>query len=86
LHKSVECSYRGVCDRASGSCKCFDGYEGSACERTTCPNDCSGHGKCRFISELSNNVATTWDVNRVQTCVCDGGYTGSDCSLRSCPY
>jgi len=48
MHKvDVECSDAGQCDRLTGECKCFAGYEGSACQRTTCPNECSGHGTCR---------------------------------------
>lgn len=56
----VECSDAGVCDRATGECSCFDGYEGSACQRTACPNDCSGHGICRsnvdFATDFSEAV------------------------------
>lgn len=43
----VECSDAGLCDRDTGECRCFDGYDGSACQRSACPNDCSGHGQCR---------------------------------------
>jgi hypothetical protein len=56
----VECSDAGTCDRATGQCSCFDGYEGSACQRTECPNDCSGHGICRsnvdFATDFSEAV------------------------------
>jgi len=51
-HFYMECANRGICDRKAGACKCFPGYDGAACERTVCPNDCSGHGTCEKVSEL----------------------------------
>lgn len=51
-HKYAECSNRGICNRESGECECFPGYEGGACQRTACPNDCSGHGRCTYIQNL----------------------------------
>lgn len=33
-HFWVECSGKGVCDRASGECKCYTGYTGSGCQRS----------------------------------------------------
>merc|ERR1719230_723261 len=64
----------GICDRKSGTCDCFDGYEGTACVRASCPNDCSGHGTCETIKELAEmkgydttagDVATTTPVGTV---------------------
>lgn len=49
----AECSDRGVCDRNSGQCKCSPPFSGTSCEKIWCPNDCSGHGQCLQMSELS---------------------------------
>jgi hypothetical protein len=51
-HYYMECSNRGLCDRKTGLCECFDGYTGRACARQACPNDCSGHGVCHTVDEL----------------------------------
>jgi hypothetical protein len=53
-HQDTECSNNGLCDRAEGFCECFDGWEGDACQRRPCPNDCSGHGRCLTLEELAN--------------------------------
>lgn len=53
-HKAdVECADGGRCDTATGECVCYAGYEGSACQRTVCPNDCSGHGTCRSNQDFA---------------------------------
>jgi len=52
-HFYMECSNKGICDRKSGQCDCFDGYTGTACSRAACANDCSGHGTCESIKELA---------------------------------
>lgn len=102
FHKYAECAGRGICNREIGECQCFDGYEGKGCQRTTCPNDCSGHGTCEYIEDLSiagewsdysrreSNEKTfeyhNWDAGKVRGCVCDATYGDVDCSKRMCPY
>lgn len=93
-HEYRECSNKGMCDRSSGNCECFPGYEGSACQRASCPSSsngvCSGHGTCKSIQELSlednGNVYRLWDEDITMGCDCDAGYTGPDCSSRECKY
>lgn len=93
-HEYRECSNKGICDRSSGTCACFPGYEGSACQRASCPSNsngvCSGHGTCQTIAEVaaldSNNIYRLWDADSTMGCVCDSGYEGADCSERKCKY
>jgi hypothetical protein len=88
-HQEVECSGRGLCDRATGRCGCFDGFNGEACQRTTCPNDCSGHGVCqderRFYNDATNGVYGAYDARKQMGCVCDEGFRGPDCGQIECP-
>ena len=93
-HDYAECSNKGTCDRSTGSCQCFEGYGGSACQRATCPDTgagvCSGHGTCENIKTISrwdySNVYKLWDESATMGCVCDGGYEGSDCSEKICKF
>jgi len=63
-----------------------DGGTGISCERTVCPNDCSGRGICYTAKQLAVNAGsqydTVWDSMKQVGCVCDLGYRGPDCSLR----
>lgn len=93
-HEYRECSNKGLCDRATGTCTCFEGYEGAACQRASCPSNgngvCSGHGTCETIAEIAardfGNIYKLWDESLTMGCACDGGYTGPDCSQRKCKY
>eukprot|EP01029_Cantina_marsupialis_P022529 TRINITY_DN54_c0_g1_i1.p1 TRINITY_DN54_c0_g1~~TRINITY_DN54_c0_g1_i1.p1 ORF type:complete len:399 (+),score=115.39 TRINITY_DN54_c0_g1_i1:118-1314(+) len=85
-HQKSECSGRGICDRNTGVCGCFDGYTGEACQRTSCPNSCSGHGICQTQKRFSSdNYATAYDAEKQMGCLCDAGFRGPDCSLIECP-
>ena len=68
-HNNVECSNMGTCDRTLGQCSCHTGFEGSACERLSCPAplgvQCSGHGNCLSMAQLAeaytdNGVTTAF--------------------------
>ena len=52
-HAKAECSNNGLCNRGTGECECFHPWEGGACDRHRCPQDCSGHGMCASMLQLS---------------------------------
>lgn len=89
VHPLWECSNVGICDRGSGFCLCPTHYEGLACERTRCVNDCSLNGVCYTQRDLADEAGrvyvTPWDATKHTGCVCDYGYRGADCSLIECP-
>merc|ERR1740138_451288 len=66
-HFYMECSNKGICDRKTGTCDCFDGYEGTACVRASCPNDCSGHGTCESIKEIAEQKSYNTNAHDVPT-------------------
>jgi len=95
-HEYTECSSKGACDRSSGECACFDGYEGRGCRRQSCPNACSGHGRCLYNDQVNPLYAPTvnhsnefisqyWDYKKTRQCSCDRGWEGYDCGSRICP-
>lgn len=89
VHPIMECSNRGICDRSTGMCDCFENFEGIACERTTCPNDCNMSGVCYTQRQLAEDAGriyeTPWDADKNVGCVCDLGFRGPDCRLVECP-
>lgn len=89
-HAIMECSNRGTCDRNLGLCNCMHGFQGSACERMSCPNNCSGHGQCLSMQQLArisnalplspntyyegDEDSTTWDEQKSYGCLCDSSW------------
>ncbi|DAZ96526.1 TPA: hypothetical protein N0F65_008077, partial [Lagenidium giganteum] len=57
----VQCSNAGYCDDI-GICRCFDGFEGVACDRLQCPGSdiglCSGRGRCKTAKEIARLTLT----------------------------
>jgi hypothetical protein len=54
----------------------------------SCPNSCSGHGRCVFVSRYDASVSVSecgvLDVSCVACCECEEAYVGSSsCSLRA---
>jgi len=59
ISESVPCSDMGICDRSTGLCTCFPGYEGSSCNIMTCPGDtseCNGKGQCLTMRDLAKEA------------------------------
>merc|ERR1711968_295763 len=61
-----------------------------------CPNSCSGHGTCEYISEIATDSTIQynsypdraydlWDAKKSRFCKCDAYWSGTDCSQRMCP-
>ena len=87
-HVSAECSNQGSCDRTTGKCVCFPGFEGGACQRASCHEDCGEHGKCMTISSIydfftpgASGTYSSWEGDHVTMCVCDPGHTGVACEM-----
>lgn len=92
-HYYMECSNKGTCDRTTGECECYPGYDGVSCQRASCPgfpDSCSGHGVCKTIAQLAHadyeNVYKLWDQSTTMGCECDAGFYGPDCSLKRCKF
>jgi len=89
LHPITECSNKGICDRKTGTCECFLGYDGIACQRQVCPENCNYRGVCfpeRILADKAGRTyATPWDAAKVVGCLCDKGYRGPSCDLEECP-
>merc|ERR1719502_556545 len=89
LHPWAECSNRGTCDRKTGVCACFPGYDGVACQRFACPNNCNERGTCwpekHLAVKASRVYDSPWDAMKAVGCLCDAGYRGPSCEFQECP-
>ena len=63
-----ECSGVGLCDTEAGTCGCMDGFEGSACQRMSCPGDpaCNDNGKCLSMAGLALIAEDNGDATAFQ--------------------
>lgn len=94
-HQLSECSNMGICDRSSGICSCRDGFEGAACEKQSCLDNCNNVGECVSMKYNALNkdagygpiyvYENVWDFNKIYGCKCDEGYFGVSCEKKSCP-
>ncbi len=86
--RNIECSYRGKCHRLTGECQCYPGYDGIACQRHECPDNCNYRGVCYPERIFARNAGVVydqpWDAMKSVGCLCDIGYRGNSCELREC--
>ena len=89
-HAPAVCSNMGICNLFAGSCLCRSGYEGAACQRMSCPGQCSSFGTCLSMNSYSRTkdpgsgtvyvYNDIWNANMTQGCRCDPGM------ICSCVY
>lgn len=70
-HSPAECSNRGICDRKTGTCDCFEGYSGIACNRSKCSIDRifinhseSPLGGLEYNSDVSKRMQRSWRLSK----------------------
>uniref|UniRef100_H3GRI8 EGF-like domain-containing protein n=1 Tax=Phytophthora ramorum TaxID=164328 RepID=H3GRI8_PHYRM len=66
-HYLVECSNKGVCDYEEGTCRCDEGFVGSACQRRTC-GLVAGLSRCEVVP-ASDAVKCSSGCNSAGQCL-----------------
>ncbi|XP_006273007.1 tenascin-N isoform X2 [Alligator mississippiensis] len=94
-----DCSSHGTFIQEICSCNCDEGWEGSNCSRPSCPNSCSGNGRCvdgkcichePYVGEdcsqrlCPENCSGNGICNN-GVCQCYEEFIGDDCSEKRCP-
>ena len=64
----TECSSRGLCNYADGTCSCFPNFAGYACEKLLCPSTTES-ALSQSISDDTDSVSYAW---RSQMNTCNG--------------
>ncbi|XP_069497234.1 tenascin-N isoform X2 [Ambystoma mexicanum] len=96
---STMCGGHGTFLRESCGCRCDEGWEGDDCSRRSCPNNCTGHGRCvdgrcvcdePYAGEDCGELLCPKGCNGNGVCIdgrcqCLEGFTGEDCSEKRCP-
>ncbi|KAA0176694.1 hypothetical protein FNF27_01975 [Cafeteria roenbergensis] len=92
-HNVAECSNRGTCDYTTGKCACDALFEGKACQRLKCAEDCGDAGICQSLHTRSEELEASeglfhywspWDAEKVFGCSCDQGHAGYACQHLAC--
>ncbi|KAH8098487.1 hypothetical protein JL720_1432 [Aureococcus anophagefferens] len=96
-HAAAECSRKGLCDRdaTQARCVCQAGFEGAACERSSCGDACYGRGACVTLEYYASrgdpgagevyDYSGAWDAKMLRSCSCAAGFAAHDCSVWDCP-
>ncbi|KAL8001772.1 putative EGF-like domain-containing protein [Plasmopara halstedii] len=89
--ENAYCSNRGICDFATGVCKCIAGFTSGNGGLPPLPGrrgDCGYPLGAPICPTTSNGVCDnkgTCSSGTSYECICLSGFTGYDCSLRECP-
>lgn len=80
------CNSNGICSKW-GTCECWEGWEGNACEKRSCPSGIQ-LSSIPYASNQAHSRKTCSGQGECDhtsgTCKCNNGYAGIDCSRTLC--